>query len=215
MSLGLWGLLVLTGTTLFAQSREELAWMYRQHQVLKLETLHREGRVPFSDWKEFLTALFLPEADVAVNRMAVVYASSQDAQLKSFIRDRTARLYAARGYYESARRIREDDRFFQRILAMRRQNATRPASPTSGEARLSRKQRFGIQVGAYRAYNNAVKARQKFQRDYSDTRILTKVRDGEKLYVVVIGEYPTREKAESALQTIRTIFKVKGYIIQY
>lgn len=212
--LGLAGVLCRSG---ISQS-DNLAGLYRDNRIQELEALRKNGSIAGEDWKMFTDALFEPDAEAAVPKMVEAYSISADRALKTIIQERLSQFYAARGYYETAKRILSDDEFFQGVVALKasRQPESKTAGPGSTIPRVSESgQIFGVQVGAYSSYENAGRASQKYRQNYSNVLVLEKERPGSNLYVVVIGGYSTREEAAAVMEGIQKEFKVKGYIIQY
>ncbi len=201
-----------------SQTADDLAGFYRDNRILELEALRKSGSIPGEDWKMFTDALFEPDAEAAAPKMIEAYSLSSDRALKTIIRERLSLFYAARGYYETAKRILSDDEFFRGVVALKasRRPERKTAEPGFQIPKLSESgQIFGVQVGAYSSYENAERASQKYRQNYSNVLVLEKERDGNSLYVVVIGGYPSREEAAAVIEGIQKQFKVKGYIIQY
>lgn len=197
---------------------DDLAGLYRDNRILELEALRKNGSIAGEDWKMFTDALFEPDAETAAPKMIEAYSLSSDRALRAIIRERLSQFYAARGYYETAKRILSDDKFFQGVVALKAPQRTerKTAEPGSQSPKVSESgQIFGVQVGAYSSYENAERASQKYRQNYSNVLVLEKERPGSSLYVVVIGGYPSREAAAAVIEGIQKQFKVKGYIIQY
>ena len=222
-------LLLLFIASAYAQSSGELARLYRDDKISELRELCKKDLIKSSDWKVFVDALFETDGERAVQKMLEAYSYSNDSKLKDIIRKRVSLYYSARGYYETSRRITDDESFFENIVSLKQTSS----SPGSSDNRASEGagdneyagedigqisengQTFGIQVGAYSTYDNARRASRKYLSAYSNTRVLIKPKTGLDLYVVVIGGYPTREEAASKIDEISNRFKVKGYIVQY
>lgn len=212
------GLAVALSRSGVSQTAEDLAALYRDNRILELEALRKSGSIAGEDWKMFTDALFEPDAEVAASKMIEAYSLSSNRPLKTIIRERLSQYYAARGYYETAKRILNDEEFFQGVLALKA--SRRAEGKTAGSASQPPKgsesgQTFGVQVGAYSSFDNAERASQKYRQNYSNVRVLEKEKPGSSLYVVVIGAYPSREEAAVVMERIQKEFKVKGYIIQY
>lgn len=215
------GLLLLAGwlgTSAFAQSNAELLAMYRENKIGQLENLHRQGSIQEPGWQIFVEAIFIEDAESATVRMMEAYQQTALPELQQAIRERISQYYAARGYYETSRRIMEDEHSFREILAIKApQTAQRPAAPASPPTppRGSAGERFGVQIGAFSTFEGAETVSRECRALYANTEILEKEKDGTTLYVVVIGGYPERAAAENILTNVNQQFKVKGYIIQY
>lgn len=212
-------LAALLSVPAFAQSNAELLAMYRENKIDQLEKLHRQGSLPEPGWRIFIEAIFIEDAETATIRMMEAYQQTALPELQQVIRERISHYYAARGYYETARRILDDEHSFREILAIKApQTSPRPASPTPPPAQQNRGtpgERYGVQIGAFSTYDGAETVSRECRALYANTEILEKEKDGDTLYVVVIGGYPERAAAENILSNVNQQFKVKGYIIQY
>lgn len=222
-------LLLFSFGSLYSQGSAELARLYRDDKINELQELRKKDLIKSSDWKVFVDALFETDGEKATQRMLEVYSYSNDSKLKDIIRKRVSLFYSARGYYETSRRIMDDENFVGSIASLKRgsppstgddnrgvENSSDNQSPGDEIGQISDNgQTFGIQVGAYSAYENALQASRKYASAYTNTRVLKKTKSGLDLYVVVIGGYSTREEASSRIDEISNRFKVKGYIVQY
>ena len=215
-------LLLLTGLLSiggFAQSNAELMAMYRESKIDQLEKLYQQGNIHEPGWRMFVEAIFIEDAETATVRMMEAYLQTALPELQQVIRERISNYYAARGYYETARRILEDEHSFREILAIKvpqgAQKPAPPASPPPQSAEETPGERFGVQIGAFSTYDGAETVSRECRAVYANTEILEKEKDGDTLYVVVIGGYPERAAAEHILTNVNQQFKVKGYIIQY
>ena len=208
---------VVFNATLFAQSARELAEMYRNHQIEKLDALRNSDKIRQDDWRLFINALFMDDAETATIEMMRAYSSASDRELKTIIRKRVSQYYSAKGYYETARKIAEDEHSFLEIVSIKIKDAPKADKPapfnSTGQNR--NEDLFGIQLGAYSSYANAESTSRQYQSQYSNTQIIQKSRNGETLYIVVIGDYRSRGDAEKALPQVNQTFNVNGYIIQY
>lgn len=217
-------LAVLAGSgVLLAQDGERIAALIQENRIDELARLHEENRITAPDWRKLVDAIFEPDGEAAVQQMMFAHADSDDPRLKSLVRERVALFYAARGYYETARRIREEADFFARLQAIKgARPAAAPAAPTpssdpgddiqqvEGDGR-----HFGVQVGAFSTYENAATAVEKYRRQFANITIMQRERRRNTLYLVVASGYGSRSEAEIAAQKIRDALGIKGYIIQY
>lgn len=213
-------LIVCLGAKAFSQSSSELARMYNNNRMLELDELRKKDAIKSSDWKVFVDALFETDGERAIQKMFEAYSYSNDSKLKRIIRERVSQFYSARGYYETSRRILDDEKFFDGIVSLKRNSrANDNVGAVNSEDQVEQVdengQTFGVQVGAYSNYENAQQTSQKYQDVYPNTKVLNKVKNGMSLYVIVIGGYPTRQEASARIDEISKRFKVKGYIIQY
>lgn len=220
---------------LLAQDSRELAGYYRGNDIAALEKLLRDGSIQDPHWRDFCATLFEAEGEIAARQMLRIYRETGDNQLRKIIRERVALFYSARGYYETARRIENDEDFFNRIAALKSGQTnknpapvTRPrsASPiTSGEGQSEGRRgnavaqpgesAFGVQVGAFSTRANAENASLKYKRYFSNTFVVSKNTGRTSLFVVVVGRYKNRADAEVTVQSINNKMGIKGYIIQY
>lgn len=212
-------LLVVLSAGLIGRDARELTELYRNNNIEVLQELHRNGEIRDAGWREFIGALFVEDAELAVQQMLNAYPHAEDRNLQRFIRERVALFYASRGYYETARKILEDRQFIEKVVTMNaaRQERSQNNTPVtrSGDPVSDAGGRYGIQVGAFSTLDNAQRASRIYHRYYANTRILEKEKDSEVLYVVVIGDYQNRAAAEDALPKINNQFNLNGYIIQY
>ncbi len=193
---------------LWAQSAAEL---YRNHQIIELEKLYKNDTIASPDWKLFVDALFEADGEEAINKMIRAYSQSEDQYLRSVIRVRIAQFYSARGYYETSRRALNDEKFFSRIVSVKQKSSEMTSTDNEG----NNQQKYGVQMGAFSSYENAQQLQKKYQEKFSNTVIIEKTKNGQTLYVVVIGGYENREKADATLELIKQSFYDNGYIIQY
>ncbi len=200
------------GASLIGQE-EDLAKLYREQNWVELEELVKEGLIVSPDWQAFLLAALEPEADLAVPRMFAAYRQSSNEQLRRIIRERISQYYAAQGYYETARRIVEDEPFFRSLAALksdRRSSSAPPPPPNNRSAAY-----FGVQLGAFRLKSGAEKEKKRYQEKYPNAVVLEKSRGSERFYVVVVGGYASRNEAEQAKKELKNQLHIEGYIIQY
>jgi hypothetical protein len=216
---GLLLLICLANLVVFAQSSGDLARLYRDNRILELNDLRQKDLIRASDWKIFVDALFEPDGERAVQKMLQAYSMSSDSKLKDSIRNRVSQFYSARGYYETSRRILEEEKFFEGVVSLKQSSTPAPSRSAPAENNIKRVkedgQTFGVQVGAYSTHENAQHASQKYLSVYPKTKVMNKAQNGVNLYVVVVGGYPSREGAAAQIDKISEQFKVKGYIIQY
>jgi hypothetical protein len=203
----------------FSQTAGELARLYRDNRILELGELRKKDLIKTSDWKIFVDALFETDGEKAIQKMLQAYSRSNDSKLKGFIRHRVSQFYSARGYYETSRRILDEEKFFEGVVSLKQSSARATSRSAPAESAVEQAKEdgktFGVQVGAYSTFENARQASQKYLRAYPNTKLLNKVKNGINLYVIVVGGYPSREEAAAQIDKISEQFKVKGYIIQY
>lgn len=204
---------------LCAETPGALADLYRSNNIERLHSLDRQKSITQKDWRLFVEALFLEDAELATQQMMHAYSLSADRDLKRFIRERISQFYVARGYYETARRILNETSFFDKMVSIsekrsrQRETLVKPKGPNSNGSQ--KEARFGVQVGAFSTLANAKHASKKYQKHYPNTLILEKEKNKLTLYVIVIGDYQTRKSAEREMPKINNRFNLKGYVIQY
>lgn len=205
----LFNLIVLAGLIVTAfpsptmgQSVKELADLYESQQFLKLKQYYENNQIYESDWKRFVGALFEDNADSAVMMFAGVYKSSRDKTLRKYVVERISDYYYARGYYKTSERLLSDKKFLEEITSTRSEPES---SNTAG---------YGIQVGAFGNYENALSMKNKVLKKYRNVTIVSKESNGDNLFLVVIGKYSDREVAEKELQSLRSN-NINGFVIQY
>lgn len=187
---------------IYAQDRNDFATLYTQKKIAVLKEYYDQNRIKEDDWRLFVRALFVSDADSALAIYARIYGSSDDKQLRGFIRERVADLYYARGYYETSRKLLKDEKYFRKLISANI-NASLP------------KESFGVQTGAFGSYENALKAKNKLLKNVKDVTIIRKKSNGNDLFLVVVGRYTSRDQAEKALQEAKRNYGIKGFVIQY
>jgi len=205
----LFDLVILTGfiISVFSgvikgQSAKELADLYENQQFLKLKDYYENHQIYDSDWKLFIGALFEDNADSAVMMFASAYKLSQNKVLNRYVAERISDYYYARGYYKTSARLLRDKNFLDEIISAQR------------EPERSNDSGYGIQVGAFSNYENALTLKNKTLKKYRNVTIVNKESNGDSLFLVVIGKYSNREVAEKELQLLRSS-NMNGFIIQY
>ena len=181
-----------------AQTDADWKALYRQQEWAALQQLVQEGKITDPCWQTFLQALFIEKADSALQVLASLYFRCPDPEIRQGIRQRLYAYYYARGYYGQAQKIQQNDSLFHKMLALR---ATRV--------------RYGVQLGAFRTYANALKLKQKWGTRIRPMQIINKIRNGRRLYIVVGGEFKKRAKAENFRQRLRHELGIEGYVIEF
>jgi len=201
-----------------SQTNESLTKLYQNNRIAELGDLNKQNKIQSPGWKMFVDAIFENDADAASRTMLSAYSLSNDPALQKFIKERISKFYSARGYYETSRRILEDEIFFQKIISINGNQQIKNKND-SGEKAVQpideKGNQFGVQVGAFSTVQNAQNVSRKYQKYYLDSKVMKKVRNGNSLYIVVIGGYSSRKEAEKAIPAINNKLNVKGYIIQY
>lgn len=172
--------------------------LYGENNIVELKRLLNENKITDPDWAAFVKILFEEEVENALPQFVDLYRRSRDEKLRKIILDRISQYYYARGFYTTANRILKDADFRNQILS----------------TKVSQKY-YGVQLGAFSSYNNALKSKKKYLSKIKNVSIITKQRDNRKLYVVVAGKLGTKEEAVKLKTRIRNEFGQKGIIIQY
>ncbi len=204
-------LLPLFGDDAAAQSNRDLAQLYEAGKISELHTLLKGGRIQDPGWSYFVEAIFLNDAEAAVGKMNNAYALTTHKRLKSLIRRRIAKYYEARGYYISAQRVLEDEAYFLKMMSARNDEDIERVSEEAQKARGI----YGVQIGAFGDYDNALRMKADYEKEYKTTKVVEKERDGKKMFLVVVGGFSTRDEAEKIVASIKDRFKTNGYIVQY
>lgn len=176
----------------------DLYQLYINGQIATLENLLASNRIEHPEWKKFISAIFEENFDEALGQFIDIYNRTHDSRLKKVIIDRVSQYYYAKGLYDSAERILEDEGFRNQIFSMEVDKIY-----------------FGIQLGAFSSQENAANARSKFQKNISDVTIIKKNSAGKELFVVVAGKFEKKETAENYKAQLNEKYGYKGLIIQY
>jgi len=172
--------------------------LYNSNQYADIEKMLNEGQIVEQEWKIFCEILFIEDLDSALKGYISLYKSITDPQLKKLIIDRMSQYYYARGLYDSAERLLHDEEFRKTLFSMSIEKIS-----------------FGVQLGAFSTQENAVQGKNKYSSKLDDIRIIKKSSSGKILFVVVTGQFDTKQKANEYLQRIKEEFGFKGIIIQY
>ncbi|GAB4368952.1 MAG: hypothetical protein Kow0042_10430 [Calditrichia bacterium] len=172
--------------------------LYRENNIAALHQLQSSNQIDDPDWRKFVDILFIEEMNEALPEYIALYEKSHDELLKRAILDRISQYYYAKGLYETASKILDDDLFRNQIFAIKKENIF-----------------FGVQLGAFSTYENALKLRQRFSKAGMEVNILTKNRSGKKLYVVIAGKYTSHQEANRLLGKIKKDYGHKGLVVQY
>ncbi len=172
--------------------------MYSENKISELMQLRGAGKISSPDWGRFVDALSVEETDSALKSYIRIYTTTGDENLKKLSLDRISQYYYAKGFYESANRILEDPQFRKQVFAIQKMKST-----------------YGVQLGAFSSYQNALQNKKKLQKKISDVFILSKNNQGKTLYVVVSGKLNSRKAAQKLRQEILRRTGQKGLIIQF
>lgn len=194
-------LILIFSNQAFAQSNSELVSLYENQQLLTLKEYYDNNKIHDPDWKLFIEALFKQNADSSLKIFSNVNIASQDKILGKFIVERISDYYYARGYYKTSERLLKDKKFVDEIISVENESKADAVN-------------FGIQIGAFSSYENALKLKNKVLKEIKNVTIVNKDSNGENLYVVVIGKYSDRKSAESELHSLEEK-NIRGFVIQY
>jgi hypothetical protein len=172
--------------------------LYLSGQFSTLEQLITNDQISSPDWKEFTKALFQEDFNEALKQFINIYKHTSDNRLKKVIIDRVSQYYYAKGLYDSAERILKDEGFRNQIFSVE-----------------TDKIYFGVQLGAFSAQENAVKARANYLKKLSEVTIIKKTSGGKLLYTVVAGRFEKKESAENYKAQIKEKYGYKGITVQF
>lgn len=172
--------------------------LYVENRISDIETLLAKNLIKNDEWLQFTKALFEEDFEVALEKYITLYRNSTDDRLKRLILDRISQYYYAKGLYDSADRIINDEDFRKRIFSI-----------------SMKKIFFGVQLGAFTNYQNAIKGKNQYSINLNNLEIITKKSGGKQLYVIVAGNFESREEAEKFQKAIREKYKYTSIIIQF
>jgi len=192
-------ILIIVCVFLTAQAQNHPVYdLYHSNRISEIETLLENGQIVGEDWKKFAETLFIEDLDAALKQYISLYGATADNQLKNLIIDRVSQYYYAKGLYESAERILDDEEFRARLFSMNVEKIY-----------------FGVQLGAFSSQENAANARDKYAENISDISVVAKSSGGKTLFVVVAGRFDSKQKADQYKATLSSKYGYKGIVIQY
>jgi len=193
-------LIILVVALIFsARGQEaEIYQLYMDGQIATLESMLASDRIQQPEWKTFISAIFQENFEEAFRQYIEIYNQTRDQRLKKVIIDRVSQYYYAKGLYDSAERILEDEKFRNQIFSIEVDKIY-----------------FGIQLGAFSSHENAAKASSKFQKNISELKIINKRSAGKELYVIIAGKFENKESAENYKNQLNKKYGYTGLIIQY
>lgn len=172
--------------------------LYADNNISEITKLLKDDKIHNLEWKTFFKNIFAEEIDVAIPTFVQLYDKTQDRLLKKVILDRISQYYYSKGLYDTADRIIRDAQFRNQIFSLKRRSI-----------------QFGVQLGAFSTMQNALRGKEIFSNKLRDISIITKNKNGKKLYLVVAGKYSLKTEAENLKRKIFNDFRHKGMIIQY
>lgn len=172
--------------------------LYSENRISEIEDLLLQNKINHDGWKEFAKALFEENWEIAIQKYIDIYVNTQDNQIQRAVLDRISQYYYAKGLYDSANRIINDENFRKRIFSIN-----------------TKKIYFGIQLAAFSSYENALKGRDQYSKKIDNTNIMTKESGGKKLYVIVAGKFSSKQEAESYRKQLREELGIQGIIVQF
>lgn len=177
---------------------QDVAQLYINDKISDIEQLYNDGKISRPDWQKFAAALFTENLDDALNQYIELYHYTRDQQLRRFIIDRVSQYYYAKGLYDSAERLLKDNGFRERIFTINIEKIY-----------------FGVQLGAFSSQDNALTAKEKYEKQVNNISIITKNSAGKSLFVVVAGKFENRSQAEQFKNQLKNNYGYKGMVIQY
>ncbi|MEJ2635986.1 MAG: SPOR domain-containing protein [Calditrichia bacterium] len=181
----------------FAQN-DNLYKLYADNDIVELENIYSAGTISDPLWAKFIGNMFEENMENALPVYMQIYEQTSDEQLKKVTLDRISQYYYAKGFYETANRILNDKQFRQKIFSIKKESI-----------------KFGVQLGAYSTYQNALDARKKFENINNEIFIISKNSNGRNLYRIVAGKFETQLEAERLKNEMRQKFGYRGIILQY
>jgi len=137
------------------------------------------------------------------------------AQLK---REYPSSRYVASGTPAETAKLPEEGQKQQKPEAAAQQQQKRPEAtpqtpadspaPPAGETGL-----FSLQVGAYTALTNADRQKKYFEERGYSAEVISRVRDGRSLYVVLVGAYRSYDEAKSRAADIKQRFNIDSFVL--
>ncbi len=172
--------------------------LYKDNDLLKLEQSWKSGKINNTDWNTFLGYIFTEKFEDILPSIIQLYDRTTDKFLKRAILDRLSQYYYSKGFYDTANRILHDVQFRNQIFSIKK-----------------KKIQFGVQLGAFSSYENALKSKQNLSKKLNDIFIISRNRNGRKFYLVVAGKFNSKSEAIQYKNNIYNTIKKKGIIIQY
>lgn len=191
-------LLVLITVSLGISQSEKLYQLYVDNHIDQLENLIGQGTIQDPNWQQFTRALFIEKIEEALAEYIAIYNKTNDALLKKLILDRISQYYYAKGLYDSANRILKDENFRKKIFSL---NIKRIY--------------FGVQLGAFSSKNNAIRGLNNYSNLEHEVSIIKKESGGKVLYVLVAGEFKSKDEAQRFRDQLKSNYGYKGIIVQY
>lgn len=165
---------------------------------MELASYLEKNKIADPNWEKFLQAIFSEDLDKAFPIFISTYKSTSDENLKKVILDRISQYYYAKGFYETASRVLNDEAFRSQIFSVQ-------------ESKIY----FGVQLGAFSSQVNANKGKQKYSNQLKEIYVVPKEANGKKLYAVIAGKFDTRKEAEQLQKFIQKNLGKKGMVVQY
>lgn len=188
---------VLFCSTGFSQE-SHVSVLYIQNKISEIETALNAGKITDEDWNKFAQALFVEDLDAALNLYIELYNKTNNIQIKKLVTDRISQYYYAKGLYDSAERLLKDESFRQRIF-------------TANVDKIY----FGVQLGAFSSEKNADNARKRFSQNAENLSIVRKTSGGKELFVVIAGQFTSRDEAEKYRNFLKNKYDYNGLVIQF
>lgn len=172
--------------------------LYMDNNIPALKEQLDSGQISDPLWAKFVQTLFQVELEDVLPNYVAIFEQTNDIKLKKVVLDRISQLYYARGFYETANRILDDKQFQNEFFSAQKEKIY-----------------FGIQLGAFSSYTNALRAKKDLSKTIGNVLIVTKNSRGRKLYVVVAGKFTDRQQAQKYRTQLASKYGKKGIIIQY
>ncbi len=188
---------IITVVSLNAQS-DYWYRLYLDNDFNTIEQLLKERKISSPQWNRFFNLLFEENGEDALVDYVQLFNEANDAKLKKLLLDRISQYYYAKGLYTTAKRLYDDPNFRAYLFSSKQD-----------------KQYYGVQLGAYSTYQNALASQKKLPQSLKNIHILTKNINGKTLYVIVAGKYSNQAQAKKLFQQLKDQFNIQGMIISF
>ncbi|GAB4329057.1 MAG: hypothetical protein Kow0037_03890 [Calditrichia bacterium] len=185
-------LTLLQPGVLYAQNWAEL---YKTDQIAILQEYRQNGQIKNPEWVRLVDLLFEEDLEQALPGYVDLFEKTNNTEIRKIVLDRLSQYYYARGLYETADKIFEDQDFRDRIF----------------ETKKLQEKFWGVQVGAFKSYENALNAKKELLG--SGEAILIKAENN--LYKVIVGKCTSENEVKKLQKKIKQRYNKKGLIISY
>lgn len=172
--------------------------LYLNNDLVTIEKLLKNQSITAPHWSRFFSLLFTENGEESLVEYVKLFNETEDARLKKLVLDRISQYYYAKGLYTTAKRLYNDPTFRDYLFSSKQD-----------------KQYYGVQLGAYSSYENALASKKKLPQSLKNIHILTKNIGGKKLFVIVAGKFTSQNQARKLFQQLKDQFNIQGMIISF